>query len=73
MSKTYLTERINLWLDAELLHSLENLASRGDRTVAAEMRRALRSHVLARQINDPMLPYLMEMQERGVFDDGPAE
>jgi predicted transcriptional regulator len=45
MSKTHLTERINLWLDAELLHSLEDLASRGDRTIAAEMRRALRAHV----------------------------
>jgi predicted transcriptional regulator len=45
MSKTHLTERINLWLDKELFHQLEVLATAGDRTIAAEMRRALRAHV----------------------------
>jgi hypothetical protein len=47
MSKTHLTERINLWLDKELFHQLEVLAVAGDRTIAAEMRRALRTHVAA--------------------------
>jgi plasmid stability protein len=47
MSKTHLTERINLWLDKELFHALEVLAAESERTIAAEMRLALRAHVAA--------------------------
>jgi hypothetical protein len=47
MSRTHLTERINLWLDKELFLELGTLAANGDRTIAAEMRRALRAHVEA--------------------------
>jgi hypothetical protein len=46
-SNQHLSEKINLKLDAETLRSLERLALLGDRTVAAEMRRALRAHVRA--------------------------
>ncbi len=40
-----LKENIKLRLDTETLQALERLAEEGDRTVAAEMRRALRKHV----------------------------
>lgn len=44
-SNQHLSEKIHLKLDAELLDALRRLAELGDRTVAAEIRRALREHV----------------------------
>jgi predicted transcriptional regulator len=44
-ARQHLSEKINLKLDTETLRALERLADAGDRTVAAEMRRALRKHV----------------------------
>jgi hypothetical protein len=46
-SNRYLTEKVNLKLDVGTLDALRRLAELGDRTVAAEMRRALRAHVEA--------------------------
>jgi predicted transcriptional regulator len=46
-ARQHLTEKVNLKLDTETLRALERLAEDGDRTVAAEMRRALRAHVEA--------------------------
>jgi predicted transcriptional regulator len=53
-SNKYLTEKVNLKLDVELLDALRRLAEIGDRTVAAEMRRALRAHI-ARAAREPEL------------------
>jgi hypothetical protein len=41
-SNQYLTEKVNLKLDVELLDALRRRADSEDRTVAAEIRRALR-------------------------------
>lgn len=43
-SPQHLSENIKLRLDSELLRRLEVLASRGDRNVSQEMRRALRRY-----------------------------
>ena len=43
----HLNENVKLRLDSPTLRALERLAVQGDRTVAAEMRRALRDHVKA--------------------------
>ncbi len=43
----HLTENVKLRIDKPLLESLRTLAESGDRSVAAEMRRALRAHVMA--------------------------
>ncbi len=51
MQPTHLTENIKLRIDVELLDALRRLAESGDRTVAAEMRRALRAHVKAQEAN----------------------
>jgi hypothetical protein len=40
-----LTEKVKLRLDVALLNALRRLAESGDRTIAAEIRRALRAHV----------------------------
>lgn len=48
----HLTENIKLRIDTELREELERLALLGDRTVAAEMRRALRKHVRDAQTDD---------------------
>ncbi len=42
---THLAENIKLRLDTETLRALERLAQAGDRTVAAEIRRAVRKHI----------------------------
>ena len=41
----HLKENVKLRIDEETLRTLERLAAEGDRTVAAEMRRALRAHI----------------------------
>lgn len=47
--RQYLVENVKLRLDTETRRGLERLAEKGDRTLAAEMRRALRAHVRAAQ------------------------
>lgn len=42
---THLTEPVKFRIDSDLKRELEELAKNGDRTLAAEMRRALRKHV----------------------------
>ena len=42
---THLNENVKLRIDSDTLRALEQLAAAGDRTVAAEMRRALRAHI----------------------------
>lgn len=49
---THLTENLKVRLDTESLRALERLAEEGDRTVAAEIRRAIRAHI-ARKLGAP--------------------
>jgi len=45
--KKRFTEQVKIRLEKDTLRTLERLARDGDRTVQAEMRRALRLHILA--------------------------
>lgn len=45
MTTSHLSENLKVRLDTETLKALERLAAAGDRTVAAEIRRALRAHI----------------------------
>jgi Ribbon-helix-helix protein, copG family len=49
----YLTENVKLRITADMLEALKRLANEGDRTVAAEMRRALRRHIQASEEPEP--------------------
>jgi predicted transcriptional regulator len=51
-ARQHLTENVKLRIDSETLRALERLAERGDRSVAAEMRRALRSHIEASELDE---------------------
>lgn len=44
-SRQYLTNNIKLRIDDESFEALEALAKKGDRTVAAQIRRAIREHL----------------------------
>jgi len=52
-ARQHLTENVKLRIDPETLRALEVLADKGDRTVAAEMRRALRTHIQAANGSTP--------------------
>ncbi len=50
-ARQILTENVKLRIDAETLAALERIAKAGDRTVAAEMRRAIRKHLAEQETN----------------------
>jgi predicted transcriptional regulator len=51
-ARQHLTENVKLRIDSQTLRALERLAALGDRSVAAEMRRALRSHIEASEVDE---------------------